>query len=351
MTNLLEEVKNFRRLLKGSEAITFYAESKEYYPDFEGLVEELDNPCYITSGPNDPVLSQPRTFYLNSLLPFYMALANCKVLVMTMPDLNQFHIRRSIHPVHYVYVFHSLVSTHMTYRFGAFDHYDSIFCVGPHQIREIRKREELYGLKPKKLIEVGYYRLEKLCEAYKKYNKESNGVNVLVAPTWGPTNLVEICSRELLEVLAKEGYKVTLRLHPETVKRNKFADYDGVTLETSVVGMNSLIEADILITEWSGIGLKYAFGTERPVIFIDTPPKVRNPKYKELGIEPVEALLRNKIGVIVPLNELSRIPGIVKDFMADREMYRETIAGLRKEYVFNFGTSSKVGADYIRGLV
>ena len=270
---------------------------------------------------------------------------------MTMTDLNLFHIRRSYNPVHYVYIFHSLVSTHMIYKFGAFNHYDSILCVGSHQIKEIRKHEESYGLKPKKLIEAGYYRLEKLYEAYGKYNKEDKEITVLVAPTWGPTNLLEVCGKELLEILLGRGYKVILRLHPETVKKHRFTNYNNVTLETSVVSMDSLVRADILITDWSGIGLKYAFGTERPVIFIDTPPKVRNPKYKELGIGPIESYLRSETGIIVQPSNIGNINTIIQEVLNKQEIWKAKLSRLRSKYVFNFGKSSKVGANYIKELL
>jgi len=344
-------IREMGDIFRAKGEIIFYAEHRDYYPYLEGLIGELGNVCYITSDPGDPILSTPGALYLNRLLPLFMALAGCKVFVMTMPDLDLFHIRRSIRGVHYVYVFHSPVSTHMVYRFGAFDHYDSILCVGPHQLKEIRRHEELYGTKRKKLVETGYCRLEKLYEAYRKYDRKDREITVLVAPTWESTNLLEICGEELLEMLSGEGYRVILRLHPETVKKRRYSPQDGVILETSVANMDSLVEADILITDWSGIGLEYAFGTERPVVFIDTPPKVRNPKYRELDIEPIESYLRDKIGVVVSPGELGRIPSVIQGLMADRELYRSTIPRLRSGYIFNFGRSSGVGADYIGGLL
>ena len=340
----MEEIKNFRRLMREDKELVFYAENENYYPYLEGLLAELGKPVhYITS-------DHSGDYYINKLFPALMPFIKCKVFVMTMTDLNQFYIKRSIYPVHYVYVFHSLVSTHMIYRAGAFDYYDSILCVGPHQIDEIRQYESIYGLKPKELVEAGYYRLEELYKEYKDHEREGKGVNVLVAPTWGSTNLMEVCGRKILDMLVQEGYCVTLRLHPETVKREGFTEYRGVKLETSVASMDSLIEADILITEWSGIGLEYAFGTERPVIFIDTPPKVRNPKYKELGIEPIESKLRSEIGVVVSPDELEKLPKIIEGMIGRREEYRSRLSELRWKYVYNFGSSSKVGADYIRSL-
>ena len=178
---LLKEMRDFRRKKKD---VIVYAESSNYHPYLEGLIHQLNgNVSYITSDIEDLHLRGPDAFYLSKLFPAFMAVANCKVFIMTLTDLNSFHIRRSFQPVHYIYVFHSPISTHMIYRQEAFDHYDSILCVGPHQVEEIRKREKLYGLKPKRLIETGYYRLERLYASYKNYVKKDDRVTILIAPT------------------------------------------------------------------------------------------------------------------------------------------------------------------------
>lgn len=348
--NLRREIKDFRRLWelsKEEKEIVFYSEGINYFPYLEGLVRKLNSINYVTSDPNDTT----KDFYLDRLFPLFMMLVDCKVLVMTMTDLNSFYIRRSIHPVHYVYIFHSLVSTHMIYRERAFDHYDSILCAGPHQVKEIRRREKLYGLKPKRLIRAGYYRLEELYKAYKNHTKEDNSTTVLIAPTWGDSNLLNWCGEELIKLLLSKGYKVILRLHPETVKRHLHLHYKNITLETSVVSMDSLVKADILITDWSGIGLKYTFGTERPVIYIDTPPKVRNPRYKELGIEPIESYLRNEIGVVVQPSNVQNINAVIPKLLQNQEAWKDKLTELRSKYVFNLGKSSEVGANYIKELL
>src|SRR5690606_13279690 len=94
----------------------------------------------------------------------FFATLDVDVLLLTMPDLQTFHIKRSPHPVHYCYVHHSIVSTHMVYRPEAFDHFDSILCVGPHHIEEIRTREALFSLNAKTLVESGYGRLDKILD-------------------------------------------------------------------------------------------------------------------------------------------------------------------------------------------
>jgi len=349
--DLKREIRNTQNLWevpKRDKEIIFYSEGKNYYPYFEGLLKELTkhgkSPIYITSDPNED-----RGFYIDKLLSFFMVHIDCKVFVMTLTDLNKFHLRRSMHKVHYVYIFHSPISTHMIYRFGAFDHYDSILCVGPHQINEIRKSEELYRLKPKELVEAGYYRLEKLYEASQGHTINNQPPVILIAPTWGP--FFESYGDSLIEILLREGYEVILRLHPETIKRHSPSSRNGVTLEISIVDMDSLVRSDVLITDWSGIGAKYTFGTEKPVLFIDTSPKVRNKRYKELGIEPVEVSLRNKVGVVVSPNELDKVPEIIKGLLRGRSAYKEEIIRLREKYIYNFGHSSEVGAKYIMELL
>ena len=71
------------------------------------------------------------------------------LLLTQLLDLDNFDLKRSVHPVHYVYMFHSLISTHMADHANSYDHYDTILCAGPHQAREIRRREELEGLPAK----------------------------------------------------------------------------------------------------------------------------------------------------------------------------------------------------------
>ncbi len=374
---LLKEIVHFCRFFWGTpkeeKRMVFYAEHEVYYRNFEGLIEELlgknqQTICYITSDPNDPVLqkSEPRikTFYQKKLLPFFMLFVNSKVFVMTLTDLHQFHLKRSINLVHYVYVFHSPVSTHMIYLHGAFDYYDSILCVGPHHIEEIRKHEELHELPRKELVEAGYYPLERIHAGYQKYLAEQSLVGgkttILIAPSWGVGNILESCGDLLVELLLKKGYEVIVRPHPETVRRSprlidtldaRFGNSPAFTLERSIVPIDSLFRSNVLISDYSGVGLKYAFATERPVLFLDVPYKIRNENYNELDIEPLELSIRSKIGVIVSPENLDTIPKVIEKLKSDKMEYKERIANLREQNVYAFGHSSKIGAKHIIDLV
>jgi len=372
--SLLKEIGQllrFRRLPEADKEILFYAEHEGYYPNFEGVLDVLTDEynrtiCYVTSAPDDPILrsSNPniRPFYIRKLLSLFMGFLKCRVCVMTMTDLNQFHIKRSINPVHYVYIFHSLVSTHMLYLPGAFDFYDSILCTGQYMIDEIRKYEKRHNLSAKKLIEAGYYRLERIYDNYQKYLENcensagSKKQTVLIAPSWGVDNVIESCGMQLTEILLNKNFAVIVRPHPETVRRNpellnnmknRFGKSPDFKLELSVATDDSLFISDILITDLSGILFEFALGTERPVLFIDVPPKIRNEYYKELDIEPLELSIRSEVGELISPDELEKVPQIIEQLIADRQNYRSRIRNLRKENIFYFGTSSKQGAKYI----
>lgn len=379
-TSVWQELKELRRLKRvptEEKEIMIYTEHDGYYLTFEGIINELLQQgkkfCYITSDPSDPILTKNNpsihTFYLKKLLPPFMIFKNPKVFVMTLTDLNKFHLKRSSNPVHYVYLFHALVSTHMMYHYGAFDYYDSILCVGPHQIQEIHKYEQQNNsLKQKKLVAAGYYRLEKLYQEYKKYTREQkenregkeHGKTILIASSWGKENVIEAKGEVLIQLLLDRGYNVIVRPHPETVKRSpeiitllhqKFSNNPTFRLETSVRTDESLMRADLLISDCSGIMIEYAFGTERPFISIDVPPKVKNPRYKELEVEPMELALRKEIGVLVSPEDIDKVPEIIEDLIARKEEYKEKIINARNEYVFNFGKSSEIGAKYILDIV
>ncbi len=64
-------------------------------------------------------------------------------------------------------------------------------------------------------------------------------------------------------------------------------------------------------------------------------------------MEPLELSLRKEIGTIVSPEELESVSQIVADMIVNRSAYKEKIIELRGSYVYAFGNSSDVGAEYI----
>ena len=100
-------------------------------------------------------------------------------------------------------------------REGAIDNYDTIFCVGEHHKNEIREIEKINGLKPKKLIEYGFGRLDTLLDQKEKFQKidKKNKELIIISPSYGKNNLLEICGMELLDILLNSNFEILLRPH------------------------------------------------------------------------------------------------------------------------------------------
>ena len=59
--------------------------------------------------------------------------------------------------------------------------------------------------------------------------------------------------------------------------------------------------------------------------------------------------VRNYV-VVIPVDDISNADVIISDFLAHRELYRDKIVSARERYVYNFGKSSDIGANYIMDI-
>jgi len=361
---LLSEIK---RALK---PILFYSEGAPYYKYFEGYIQHLIDHSdleifYLTSDGQDPCFEKVtvrfRVFYIRRWLAFLMPMIHARAFVMTMPELHRYHIRRSPHGTCHVYVFHAMVSTHMQYRKGSFDHYDAVFCAGPHHMEEIRETEMRENLKPKILVKAGYPLLEKMHEVYQRYRGKIKAEEpvVLIAPSWAPENIMDTCLSKAAKSLADHGYRVVIRPHPEFLKRKKkryegykkeFQGESRIRFDDALDTEDALYDADLLITDWSGIAFEYALATERPVLYINTPRKVYNPDYDQYEHVPIELALRKELGAILDLDQLDKVPETVEDLLKNGDAYRQKAVLLRSRIVFHFGSASRRGAEFLMKL-
>lgn len=372
ISRFLKEFSNVIKLIRlGSvdKQVTFYSEGENHWPHLESIATKILNDsglsiCFLTSSENDPALgfkhSKFECFYIGKgiLRDFLFQTLDTKVVILTTPDLNQFTVKRSRHDTHYIYVQHSLVSLHMIYRDGAFNHYDTICCAGPHHIKEIRAIEKLYNLPNKKILKHGYSRLDNLImtntssKTYDKLKKDIKFKKVLIAPSWGPSCIIEsgLCTR-LIDDLLLTDYEVILRPHPETVKlsENKIEEILKVynentkfTLDRDVSSLHSFSKSDLMISDWSGVALEYSLAFLKPVIFCELPKKVNNVNYKDIEIEPLEVSIREEIGSIwdcrSPINE---------KIQSCKVLTEEKLLNIRNKNLFNIGLSDSVLKDYL----
>lgn len=368
----ISAVEAFEALPRAQRSLVFYSEGPTYWPYFRPIIEALlltyKYPLvYLSSSKDDPGLAVNsiliKTFYIGSGGPRQNLFSNldADVVVMTMPDLDNLSIARSAKCKNYVYVFHSPVSTHMVYLEGAFDHYDTVFCVGPHHEEEIRKRESALALEKKQLFAHGYGRLDEIISSAPEHadHKMHEKVKILIAPSWGPDGIFETIGGALIGELLEAGFEVIARPHPQTMRLSgktvsgwagQFENHKNFMLETDMSEKQSFYKADVMISDWSGASFDFAFGLLKPVIFIDTPRKVRNPAYGELNCEPLEASIRNRISEIIDPEDIHMLPEIIRNMIHAKEEKTENIMRERDRWIYNIGRSGEVGAAKLMQL-
>lgn len=360
----LKNVISFNQLEPTKREIVFYSEGKNYWVHLKGLITELldkTDYCvsYVSSAADDPGLQLVHDNYNSFLIDegwirnWWFENLQANLLIMSMPDIHQYQVKKSKFPVHYIYVQHSLVSKHMVYRKGAFDYYDSIFCAAPHHIKEIRAIESLYNLPKKALYKHGYSRLDSIkknASSKKQTKTPKNKPHVLIAPSWGQVNVVADYGLPIIENLLTNNYKVTLRPHPQTIKfssdkldhiKAQFSHNPDFIYEGSIDGEDSLHQSDLMISDWSGAALDYAFGLGKPVLFIDVPRKVNNSEYEKIDITPFEDFIRTKIGAVMPLSEIENVSQWVQTCLDKKSSTRFDHG------IYNVGGSDEVGAQFI----
>lgn len=372
--NAKREKADYKRFFKiVNKHFVIYSERSGFYKYFESLINGLKKKSnitihYVTSDPDDAIFKLAETdpkikpYYIGQkkLITFMMRM-DADIVAMTTPDLDNYYIKRSLvrKDVEYIYVPHDMMSVHMGFRKAALDHFDTIFCTGEHVAREVRKTEQVYSLPEKTLVKFGYPLEEKLEKAYEDMDKTPHTKReILIGPSWQRDNLLDSCVDTLIEQLMCDENHITVRPHPEYVKRypekirlltEKYAGVpdEKLTFELDFTTNRSTYSSDLLITDWSAIAYEFCFSTKKPVLFVNTKIKMENPEWEKLGLTPAEIYLRNEVGVALEKSDLGRTKAVADELMASGEKYKEKITALLHKHLYSYGTDGAEGVRYV----
>ena len=348
--------------------IVFYSEKNGFYKYFRDVIETIQRRTdviihYISSDPDDEIFSLTsdtfHTYYIEEKLMVLMMRMDADIVVMTTPDLQKYYIKRSMvrDDVEYVYMDHGMNSVNLMLRKGALDAFDTVFCANANVMEELRAQEKVYGLKEKKLVPYGYAMIDNMIRAYEKQPPVKNDPPViLIAPSWQEDNIMDSCIDGLLTALLPMQYRVIVRPHPQYVRhypeklqtlQAKYASSPNFTLQTDFSSNETVFNADVLVTDWSGTAYEYSFTTLKPCLFINTPMKVMNPDYRDIDVTPFDISIRNQIGIALEPGQIDQIAPAVHRLLHEQAFSPDSIAALRSQSLFNIGKAASVGADYL----
>ena len=141
------------------------------------------------------------------------------VVVMTLPDLENYHIKKSYirKDIVYVYIPHGIDSINLTQRYKSINAYDIFFAAGKYQREEAEATYKLFNLN-NKVYDWGYTLLDDMTDNYKE-KKSDVKKSILIAPSWQKDNICDLCLDQLLnEMMVNENYNIIVRPHPQEVR-------------------------------------------------------------------------------------------------------------------------------------
>jgi len=353
------------------EALVFYSEGRAYWNTFKPVLEALEAAgepaAYLCSSPDDPGLEQSfkhiKAQYIGSGNRAFAALnmLEAAVCVMTTPGLDVLQIRRSPGVPHYAHLVHTHTDAAL-YKLHSFDYFDSVLCSGPHQMRSLRHLESLRGTKPKMLLATGCPYMDVLAdelEAAGSQAAEKNGPpRIMLAPTWGANGLLSRFGLDLLLPLAKAGYALTIRPHPQSRKVEQkllaalakgLAGYANVSWDEDLSPLPAMLASQVLVSDVSGIIFDYAFILERPVVTVNQEVDTRGTEAADIPWPAWELAVLPELGASIEAGNILSLPEIIKSLPGPEE-FSARMGKLRAESLYNFRQSGQVAAKQILEL-
>ncbi len=363
---------------KADNSIVLFNEGRIYWNTFKPVVEALIKKqvrfSYYTMDVDDPCLLIDNPYMRNKYIGkgslAFHKIGNLKanVVLSTTPNIGTkgFPIPRSHGIRTLVHVFHAFDDL-TCYHKGSLDNYDAVMLVGPFETPIIRKLEQLRELPEKELYPAG---LPYLDELYEKQNTNSNNEEmplpvtaqqsdnhaqtVLVASSWGEKGCLRHYGIPFIEVLAKAGFQVIIRPHPQSLKveqdfidkiKNQLSKYENVKWDFAVDSSASMQAADILISDTSSVRVDFLCLYQKPFITLPIPfENMQEFEMADLKTSWKEEALA-QIGHTVKEEEIYKIDAIVYSLLGNRN--QKDLAGFRENNIYNFRHSGEVIAEYL----
>ena len=361
ISNQINAYRNINLLKKKEIRFLFYSEDKSYqkyaYLLIKTLSEKYPNKIYYVSSCIEDNIDdlQLNNFYIGKglLLQYFFLTIKAENLFLTLTDLNNNILKKTKNIKNYIYYFHSPVSTTKVYTSGAFDHYDTILCIGDYQIQEIQHREIIKKLPQKKLIKNGYFYFDYL---NKKKNIKKIPQSILIAPSWNYNEkyFINEAFLSITNTLLKKNYNVIFRPHPEHIKRSmhilkkikKNIDNKKFIYDLNSENLESMENAKCLITDNSGIAIEYSLLFKRPVLYLVDKEKLHNSDLSDYtNLVNFEEDIKDKFGIKFNKNDFETIDLLINKSVVDFKNRHFEINEYLNEKFYNYNNTTNFLID------
>ena len=373
-------IVKFKMFISGGKAklgaknkYVIYAEDKRYWTLFKPIVEEFENRktdlLYLTASKDDPVFDAGfqhiKAEYLGEGNKAFARLnfLSADIVLSTTPGLDVYQWKRSKTVKHYCHIYHTTGMSVM-YELYGMDYYDSVLVTGSeYQENHIRKLEKIRNLPEKHVVTVGCPYLD---EYAKKINeipdKDNKLFTVLVSPSWGKAALLSMFGEKLLDPLIKTGWKIIVRPHPQSLKvekelidklSGKYSENSNLQWDFERENIYSLKEADVMISDYSGIILDYMFLRNKTVFYLQKIQDWRTRDAFEIYTDEDEIWNRRilkETGTALKRNMLNKLPDMITEAVKNTNLENNIIEAKGKAWNYQ-GEAGKRVVDFMVGTV
>jgi hypothetical protein len=386
--NAFFQIRNFvlqlfsknKKQLKTRKNVIFYSESGSYWHEFKSAIDSLVSigvECsYYTSDENDEGLKYKANGFDSLFIGkdrFSMLSLNylsAKIVVLTTPQLDVLHLKRSKNVDCYIHLVHAITDVY-NYKPFAFDFFDCIMCAGKHQIDSLRLIEKSRNLPEKKVLETGLVYFDYLQQSIEVKTNTKDKKTILVAPTWGDGGLFNKYGFSFVEDMAKENYNIILRPHPQSYVNDielmnevelRASKFSNISIDKRSTAIESMQNADLMISDISGIIFDFAFSLQKPIItfsdysFDESRMLEINDVSSYTGASPKiwEMEVIKDITIQVKQANSKEILATIEELVTNPEKLNEVkknILKVKEEYVFNYGKAGEVVAKQIEDIL
>lgn len=360
------------------DSIVIFNEGKAYWHVFKPVVEKLIEKkqyfSYYTMDINDPCLLIDNEYMNNRFIGdsnvayVKMGHLSANIVLSTTPNIGTegYPIPRSKKIKKLVHISHGFNDLSY-YHKGSLDYYDAVMLVGEFEIPIIRKLEAIRTLQRKELYPAGLPYMDELINKanYPKSNISKfnfcynpNGFTILLAPSWGRKGFLSCYGTDFIEHLANKSFNLILRPHPQSLKvekklimriKEKLNKYSNIVWDFNPDGTESFQNADILISDTSGIRLDFALVYQKP--FITIPISFSQDTLQDFEISDIgyswneEAMKTIGYGYTLKDSEINELDKIIVKVLNTKD--NKAILEFRNKNIYNLGKSGEVIADYL----
>ena len=344
--------------------IVIFSDHKRYWNVFEPVCDELEKrkqpAVYMTASDDDPALEKDYEYITTEYIgagnkPFAkLNMLKANILLATTPNLDVFQWKRSRDVDWYVHLPHA-ASDLSTYHMFGLDHYDAILVSGDYQEDQVRALEDVRGQNRKQVVKVGIPYMDIMLEKVLTNSEKHDGINVLLAPSWGVNGALARFGSELIKQLLKTGYHIIIRPHPQSYSSEKdmldrlmseFPNSKTIEWNSDNNNFDVLSRSDIMISDFSGVIFDYSLVFDKPVIYTET--DFNKDPYDAVWIDnDIWAIsVLPKIGEKLEPENMQNLKEIIDSCLND-EKYQDGRDEARKEAWNYIGEGTVRVADYL----